>query len=132
MLFLLFTSFPHPQRSSHENGRSSAHRLSFASHPTPLPCQQQEAAAGTSSWCILVSFHFFMNDVSLHLNFFLSHQQWSSHDNAQNSAHRLTFASRPTLPHCQQQEAAAGTILWCVLVSFQFFTNDFLLHLKCF
>ena len=33
----------------------------------------------------------------------LSHQQWSSHENGQNSAHRLSFAFRPTPPPCQQQ-----------------------------
>ena len=33
----------------------------------------------------------------------LSHQQWSSHENGRNSAHRLSFASRPTPPPFQQQ-----------------------------
>ncbi len=122
----------HQQWSSHENGQNSAHRLSFASRPTPPPCQQQEAAADTSLWCVLVSFPFITNDLLLHLNFFLSHQQWSSHVNGRNSAHRLSIASRPTPPPCQQQEAAAGPSLRCVLVFFQFFTNLFIAHLKFF
>ena len=116
------------QWSSHENGQNSAHRLSFASRPTPPPCQQQEAAADTSLWCVLVSFQFFTNLFLATSKIFLSHQQWSSHMNGRNSAHRLSFASRPTPPPCQQHHAAAGTSLRCILVSFHFFTND-LLHI---
>ena len=29
----------------HENSQNSAHRLNYPSHPTPPPCQQQQAAA---------------------------------------------------------------------------------------
>ena len=105
LLHLNFLS--HQQWSSYGSRHNSAHILRFASRPTPLPCQQQEAAEGIFSWWVLVSFSFFMNDLLLHL-IFLSRQQWFSHENGRNSAHSLSFASHLTPPPCQQQEAAAG------------------------
>ena len=47
------------QWSSYENGRNSAHRLSFASRPTPLPCQQQQAVGCIFSVWVLISFTIF-------------------------------------------------------------------------
>jgi hypothetical protein len=114
----------HQQWSSHDNGWNSAHRLSFAFRPTPPPCQQQQAVAG---W-VLVSFQFFTNDLFLHLKLILCHQQWSSHENGRNSAHRLSLASCPAPPPCQQQHAVACIFSWWLLISFTIFCKLFSLQ----
>ena len=97
--------------SQHGTGKNSAHRLSLASRPAPPPCQHQWAVACIFWRLDLNSFTFFAN-VSFTTSDIFSITYFLCHDGkGENSANRLSLASRPAPPPCQHQWAAAG-LFW--------------------
>ena len=107
--------------SHHRNGLSSAHRPSLTSRPELLCRQQQLAAAGAIWMQVLLNLPCFQTIHSQHINIFSIKYLQAHHGNGRNSAHRLSLASRLTLPCSQQQLAAACQFLRWKLINLHCF-----------